>query len=58
MRPLEIRDITTLTKDQLQSIGTYKHDWYSHKYLDNRIKQKYGILKVKEVKNGLMSKDN
>ena len=39
-------------------MGTYKHDWHSYKYLDNRIKYKYSRLEAKEVKNGLMSKNN
>ena len=39
-------------------MGTYEHNWYSHKYLDNRIKQEYDRLETEKVKNRLTSRDD
>ena len=39
-------------------MGTCKHNWHSHKYLDNRIRQKHNGLEAKGVENRLTSRNN
>ena len=56
MRFLEIRNTTVPIKNQLQSIGTCKHNLHSYKYLDDRIRQEHVESEADKVYNGLVSR--